>query len=490
MVAVHDKRRVVLDADGVAIRSEYDILNPSTRRRSASPMLRSEDRELHHSGRRQMTAEARDIYRNYSPAAWAIRKHLDYVSTFTFHSRTGDAAADKAVEANVAFWSRRENCDVAGRHPLNRLIRLFEAHRTVDGDCLVVWIADGRVQGIEGDRIRAPLASPASPALPVNIVHGVQVDGAGKNLAYAVHRRTGWGGYEFEQWVPDEWAYLHGYFTRLDQVRGVTPLSSALADFRDVYEAKEYALAKAKISQLFGLIFYREAADEMGLPEQPKEGDEEAEAEDRYDTEPGKGPFKLELDPGDRAEWLESKTPSTETLTLFDRTLEAALKSLDIPMSFYDGSRTNFFGSRAELNHYLASAEIKRADNRDLLGWATSRRLALDIRTGRLVLPGRMTAADLKGDWVHAGLPWWNPVQEVTASAAAIAAGLTSRTRVLKAQGEDFIEVADELASEKKALESRGLSSDVKAPNVSVSISEDRPASEPAKGGKQEHVYA
>jgi len=467
---IADKRRVVLGPDGLpAVRAGYDAVESSNRRRLAPTALKDEDRELLPQGRRALVATARDLRRNYSIAAWAIRKHLDYVSTFSFQSRTGDAGLDARIEGLMASWSRKENCDVAARHPLARLIRILEAHRVVDGDVFVLKLSDGRIQGIEGDRVRNPLGGLPAGLPAESLLHGVQVDAAGRAMAYAVSRRTGGTGFEFERMIRAGWCYHHGYFERLDQVRGVTPLSSALNDFRDTYEAKDYALAKMKISQLFGLVFFREAAEEMGIitPETPDAAG--AAGSDHYKVDFGKGPFKLDLDPGDRAEWLETKTPAAETLTFFQAMVEAALKSLDIPMSFYDGSRTNFFGSRAELNHYLASACIKRKDNQDLLGWLTAWRLGLWVDDGALELPAGVRLRDLRWEWVHAGLPWWNPQQEVNADIQAIAGALTSRQRRCKERGDDWYEILDELAAEQKALAERGLPTDVKPAHVLIS---------------------
>ena len=462
MVRISDNRRVLLGADGLpVIRAGYDAVTDNNRRKAASTILRSEDQELLPERRRAMVSTARDLRRNYAIAAWAIRKHLDYVSTFTFHAKTGDPALNRQIEAVIGEWSRRENFDVAGRHPLGRMIRILEAHRVVDGDVFVHKV-DGKVQGIEGDRVRTPYTGLPPDIAPERIIHGVHCDEAGRALGYCINKRTSGGGFEFEQLVPAARCYQHAYFERLDQVRGVTPLSSAMNDFRDTYEAKDYALAKMKISQLFGLIFFRKAADEMGnLEEQADAGAETGETADaekpHYSVNLGAGPFLMDLAPGDDAKCVETGSPATETQAFWLVMVEAALKSLDIPMSFYDESRTNFFGSRAALNHYLASAEIKRADNRALLAWLTEWKLAMAVEDGLLALPKGWVLADLATEWVHAGLPWWNPQQEVNANVQSVAGGLDSPQRICKERGVDVIDILDELKVFYAAAKERGV---------------------------------
>ena len=72
----------------------YDAVESKNRRQAPTGRLRSEDKELLPQQRRKLTSAARDIHRNFTIAAWAIRKHLDYVSTFSFQSGTGHAASE------------------------------------------------------------------------------------------------------------------------------------------------------------------------------------------------------------------------------------------------------------------------------------------------------------------------------------------------------------------------------------------------------------
>jgi len=134
----------------------YDAVESKNRRQAPTGRLRSEDKELLPHQRRKLTSASRDIHRNFTIAAWAIRKHLDYVSTFSFQSRTGSADLDGRIEDLMGWWSRPANCDVAARHSLPRLVRLAEERRMVDGDVFFLKLSDGRLQAIEGDRVQTP----------------------------------------------------------------------------------------------------------------------------------------------------------------------------------------------------------------------------------------------------------------------------------------------------------------------------------------------
>lgn len=449
---------------GAALFGQYDATISKNKRKAPDGILRSEDQELTPIQRRKLLSAARDMPRNFALAAWMIRKHLDYVSTFSFRSMTGSDRVDNKVEAFVREWSKAENFDAAHRHPLRRFVRLAEARRTVEGDLGILKIRDGRVQAIEGDRIRTPEGGVPGYAQVIPWIHGVQTNDAGKAIAYCVCKRQkssdqlgGGSSLLFERVVSAKNLIHHGYFDRFDQVRGISPLAPALNTLRDTYEGFDMALAKLKVSQMFGLVFYRDAAEAIGnvtdLAEEDDDGDSVSDGP-KYKVDMGSGPQALDLDPGDRAEILESKTPSTEFQSFTATMISVAMKALDIPYSFYAENFSNYSGSRQAMLQYEQSAAHKRADNRDLLDQLTMWRLKIAIEDGEL---RGVKEEDLNWDWIASGIPWIDPLNEVQADIAAVGSCLASRTRLLREQGMDFRDVARELAAENKYLTELGL---------------------------------
>ena len=320
-------------------RLSYDATADKGRRQSPTSRLMAEDKHLNVSGRKKLIGTTRDLYRNFAPAAWAIRKHLDYTSTFSFQARTGDDALNRRIEELVAWWSRPKNFDVSGRHSRQRFVRLMEQRRTVDGDMFMLKLASGHVQAIEGDRVRAP-----SHGAPRNMdrkqyVHGVKVNPVGRPLAYCICKRGQHSGFEYERVVPARHIEPHGFYDRFDQIRGVSPLAAAVNAFRDVYEGMDYALAKMKVSQLFALAFYRDAEEALGDVTGGDSGtDENEDGEDdgdksSYEVDFGRGPVQLDLDAGDRAELLESKSPSFRRLSRPDTVRYGPIRSGGVVVS-------------------------------------------------------------------------------------------------------------------------------------------------------------
>lgn len=456
------------NGNGDLRRSEYDVTKATHKRRSVAISTKSEDEELPAEKRAKLVSLGHDARRNMAIAAWAIRKHLDYVARFNFKGRMGDKAVDGPLEAFVARWSKKEAFDVARRHPRDRWLRLVEAARTLNGDIGILKLATKQVQSIEGDRIRN------YPALPVELwTHGVRCDVGGAAVEYAVgKRKKGGGGFEFERKISADNLILHGYFDRFDQVRGISPMAAALDPYRDVYEAGDLALAKMKAEQLFALAIFSDVAEEFAPEAETTDEDEAEESSDgAYKVDFGAGPQKLELRPGDKAEFLQSSSPSSNFQAFLQATIGIALKALDIPYSFYDEAHTNYSGARQALLMYEESAESKRQENRELLDALTTWRLGLAVLDGELELPAGVEFTDLKWEWVSTGIPWIDPLKEVNADTAARNSGFDSTVAICKRAGTDAYELAEEEAAYQEHRKQLGLPHSLVEPGA-VTINE------------------
>jgi capsid protein len=436
----------------------YDATEDRGRRQSPAIRSQSEDRILMPTMRAKLDSTAQDLHRNFAVAQWMIRRHLDYVATFTFHARTENDELNEQVQTLHANWSQADKCDAAGRHRFDKIVRLLELQAVLRGDCGLMKLADGRLQGIEGDRLRNPLGTPyADPTW----IHGVKVDAAGKAQDYALHRRLPYGSYELEREVPAENLILHGYFDRFDQIRGISPIVTALNPLRDTYEACDLALAKSKVEQLFALAFFRQANESAGVvSEEPSDDGETADSDKpKYGVDFGKGPVLLDLDPGDRAEFLQSSSPSANFQAFTQLVLMIAMKSLDLPFGFFDEAHTNFYSSRGAWLIYERACQEKRDALIAVLNQITAWRMKLWVIDGDLKLPRGMTLEDVAFEWVPGGMPFWDPSKEMRGNLQAISAGLDNPQRITKESGlGDFYDNCRQIAKAQKFARDLGLS--------------------------------
>lgn len=439
----------------------YDAVVNNGKRRMAAPILRSEDWELQPANRKQLVASQRDIGRNFAVARWLIERHLDYVTNFTFKFRSKKPALNTIVEHAVKKWSGRKNSDVAKRHGFKTQIRLAEASALTANDCLAIKLASKQVQWIEGDRIANPGIGLPPGINPLQLVHGVQVDDYTAAEAYCVCRRGPKGNawqaptvLQFQQMVSADDAVLHGFFDRFDQVRGISPLASALNSLQDVYEAKTYALGRMKVDQLFALAVYRGNSDAM--TERPVDQNGNPTGQDYTKLPFANGPVIADMDVGDRMEAVQSSQPSTQFQSFMEKALSFCLKALAIPYSFFDEAYTNYSGARQAMLQYEGAADKRRDDIRQLLDELTDWLLTLMVMDGELP-PEVLSPENYVWEWVSASMPWIDPLKEAQANIALIDANLESEIHVLKQQGRDFQDVIDERKSAKAMIQEAGL---------------------------------
>ena len=460
----------------LASRFGYDALEPRGRRKAVSSRVTREDWHTHGSKHRRLQETASDLCRNLSLASWMVRRHLDYVAQFEFHGRNEDESINQALESLMAEDGRPSRADASGRFSREKLFRLAESRRVLDGDTLLIKLNNGRLQGIQADLIQNP-----DQQVLGTWVNGVKINSVGRPIAYGVHRRTDNARTQYARNINAINAIHYGFFERYasDQVRGVSPLVSALNPLRDVYENFTYALAKAKVSQLFALSFYRDSQDSAGYVEEDEtrgHGDvdgDHVEEPTGYKVDFGSGPVLLDMEPGDRAEFLESRQPSSEFQDFTQLVIQVALKALDIPFSFYDESHTNFFGSRAAWLHYERSCKDKRDDQIEMRTNYTRWKITQWIRDGRLALPSSMQIRDVRFEWVPRGMPWWDPAKEINGNVQAIKAGLDNPQRVCRATGTDVFDNIDQIAKVKAYAEEKGVSLDYAMQAEPVVMQED-----------------
>lgn len=423
----------------------YEAVNATRARRSASGSIRSEDKILDQSRRTILSSNAMDLHRNAVLFAWAIRRHLDYTTLFDFQPLTGDDSLDADLRALMERDSRPDVCDIGGRHSWNKLRRLAEIRKTLDGDCGLLQLRNGALQGIESHMIRNPTMERRDAD---QWVLGCKLDRGRRARAYCI-KDIDHHGTASERIVPASQLMLLAAFEgRFDQVRGISPIAGALNEFRDIYEIKDLMQQKVKLEQIFGVAFMRNRDSEDLGAEFGSDGDTTTEDETSpSDTGPppsydcGQGVKGFDLDTDEDLKIIESSNPSGNTQDFLRLAISVAIKALDLPFNFFDEAHTNFFGSRAAWIQYERAAHARREDQLELHRRYTIwriRRWLLPMEfggTGELVLPASMTLDQIRWKWVPRGIPWWNPQEELTVDLMAVAAGLKTFQTVCDERG-------------------------------------------------------
>lgn len=453
-------QRLATIARNVTARSlGYHVVDAARNRRQiAAPNLKTEDQTLQKRAREALIETARDANRNFALAAWCVRKHLDFICTHHFHCRNADRVLRDDIEAFVGERMKAENFDARRRHPMDRWIRIMEARAVLDGDVFGIRLRDGTLQAVEGIYCQSPRRNLKGYSRD-RWAQGAYLDEAGASTAFCF--RTNKANTEHgDEVIPAAKLFQHGYFDRFDQARGIGLVTPGLATAVDLYETLDYAVAKAKVAQLFALSIYRTgetapatltttraAGDPTHTPESPQT---------QRQIDFGHGPVFLDLEPGERAEFLSTQSPGIDEHFL--RTLcILTLSALDLPYCWLDASDANFFGNRGALILYLQSAKQKRNAILRIRDEWTDWQLERAFADGDLLRPREA----VKYTWQAAGVPFWNPAQEVNAHLAAIDGVLNTRRRVVaETLGADWDDLLEEAEYEHTQLRERGLLKD------------------------------
>lgn len=458
-----------------ATQFDYDAVKTTNRRRKPTERLRAEHVILPDSKRKKLLSTVQDQIRNASTAAWMVRRHLDYVSKFKFQFRTGDEQLDNLVNRIFKWHAQPKNFDVAERFGREEMFRMFELEKVASGDAAMIKTSDGKLQAIESDLIAYPSGGtiPQDLAADVDRDTGVVMDASkpGRIAYYCICNRGKEGiAVNFDHLEDAANVIFDAYYTRFSsQVRGVSPLSTAINSIQDVYEGVDFNLAKAKVHALFGIALMRdysgastdqEEVYEFGGASGIKQGLTES-ATNAPATDAGTKQIEaslqemkpnemlmVDMDTKGRIDTIESKTPSAEFKDFTEFVIRLSMLALDIPYSAFDSRSSSFSSMIADQNMYEVSCKWKREKNQWKRHEYSDWLLETIWNNPQSEWPLRQVAQsagivrirelqDLV-EWVPAGFPWLQKLQEVQGDIKAISVGLDNPIDACKRRGGDF----------------------------------------------------
>lgn len=434
----------------------------------ASPI--SADQEVYNDFLR-LRSRAREMRRNHP----LIRKYLKLLGNnvigptgFKLRARVRNndgklaEAINKKIQAAWFKWGKDVSVD--GKFTLTGLQQFLIKSVATDGEVCV-----RKIRNYKGNAFRFALQviDPdlldhmffRSPGKGENEIRlGIEIDLYGRPVAYwfwdrhptdlinisARHRIR----------VPADEIYHFFLPERSMQSRGITWLNSVMmpAKMLDGYVEAEVIAARIGASKM-GFLQQENAADS----EPPVADQENPRA--KLEMEASPGTFE-ELPPGYTFKEWNPEHPAVA----FPNFLKAIQRWISAGL----GVGYNTLADDLEGVNYssIRSAMLVERDE-----WRTLQGLWIDQflyplycewlefaeLSGQLVLDARNWDAFLEVTMVPRGWQWVDPLKDVNASVAEIDNGLNSRSRVCAEQGDDFEEIAEELAEEQDIIDELGL---------------------------------
>lgn len=414
-----------------------------------------EDRALGTYYRETLRLEVRDLWRNSEIARSLINRIVDYVVWLGIwpQAQTSDEAWNAEAEL---FWGEKYSlgCDYRERPGVDMITiqKQILRHRFLDGDGALVLMEDGRIQPIEGERIRTP----SKTAKTETVVDGIKLDSAGRYAGIYVCPRDANGNVD----VSKSDFVAKGdvlYFCdpgRFDQVRGITDLAPCVNKLRDYDDTDQYVLNKIKADAQN--LYNREVANGFST-DIPRRGYALTDSNSKDKTKVIKTEFGQIWTDG-KLEAIESKTPNQQYVGYMTHEIQTISAVTGLPWDFllmlFDG---NFASKRMALKQAMHTflgyhSWICRTILTPLYHWRMAKAMARGevSQAPTMKLPNGLVVSQWSlHEWSMPSMEWIDPQAEIAAEKEQYKLGTTSLRRLLKKQGGiDYKDVLKEKAQE------------------------------------------
>lgn len=375
-------------------------------------------------------------------------------------SRAATDTGREAIESAWSDWCRAEYCDVGGRSSFVDVLRQAVASVIVHGEALI-RIYRGPGFGPYG--VQLQVLDPGRLDPEVNrelrdgavIAEGIERDRHGRPVAYHLRKRTNdlapVGVIQTRDVERVEAADVIHWFRRdePEQTRGIPWAAPVASLIRHLDKYREAAVVAA-----------RTGAASMGFLE--SEDGDEADGELPVEIDPGS---MIQLPPGFKFSAFDPGYPDGE----FGEFVRATLRGIAAGLGV---SYATLAGDLSDVNY--SSIRQGALDERDT--WRTHQdRLIAEVV--QPVFDAWLEAALLAGaikangtpfklgsrsllepvTWTPRRWQWVDPVKETAANVSAIQAGLKSPSEVVREQGRDLTEVAEEIKRDLAILREAGV---------------------------------
>ena len=362
---------------------------------------------------------------------------------------TGDAEADRRIEAAFAHWARS-----AG---LAAKLRTMRMARAESGEAFALLARNPKlaspvqldVRLIEADQV----ATPDLPAGEPRAIDGIVFDAFGNPVEYHVLRQhpgdLRWlSSFEYDR-IPA--AVMVHYFRadRPGQSRGIPDITPALPLFAQLRRYTLAVLAAAETAAEFAAVLQSEA---------PADGAMEVEPMDVIELEQR---MLLTMPGGWKMAQMKAEQPSTTYAEFKREILSEIARCLHMPFNIAAGNSSGYNYASGRLDHqtYFKSIRIEQAHlervvlDRILDAWLDEAVLV----EGMLPQSMRVRGPAPRHMWFWDGFEHVDPLKEASAETARLANGTTTLAAQYAAQGRDWEEELRQIARERELMESLGI---------------------------------
>ncbi len=423
--------------------------------------------------REKTRLECHDLYRNNEVVRGAVNRFRDYSVWLGIcpQATTSDKSINKIYEnwwnqvySPTCDYRQRQGTDMVTFQGLNII------HRCIDGDLGYVFMKNGQLMPIEGERIRTPSKLQSDS----RIVEGVKSTKGGILTGFYACKRTKAGTVDlanFDFLKKDNFRHLVKP-TRIDQIRGIPDLAPCVNKLRDYDETDQYVLNKVK-SDAQNLYNRKNqsggARNDMPRGSYTKTDSDSKDKQRVMRTEWGNVWQDGEL------EAIGSKTPNSEYVSYLKHELQMIAACLGIPyeylmLIFVEGSFSAQKAAMLHAQHTFKDWHKWVIDSflQPVWNW----RIAKAIKNRELPkapVDDKGVSEWFKVKWSLPHYGWVDPEKQAKADKERFNQGSTSMTSIIRNQGGDRDDTFDEKADDIDAAILRAEKLNEEHPGANVS---------------------
>jgi lambda family phage portal protein len=367
------------------------------------------------------------------------------------------------------WWEWSEDpyqVDIAGKHDFRKFTSLALRHWLVDGDSVFLALEGGRLQHIEGHRIRTPNRTKK------NVFCGILRDQYGRPLECWVTKKDDMYNRYGSLLVDDVECYpfldkegnlqvFHVYdATRSSQTRGVSAFAPVFDVTLMVGDVRFATLVQAQAVSSYVLIRTRMLEGvplDASRPNSETSQNEDGSTLSLESIGPG---MIFEGAPGETLNGFSPNIPNPEHIPYIKSLLQQISINLGVPMCvvLLDGSETNFSGFRgaidqAKIGWRQNQETLMRTFLRPVYRWKVREFIRKSPFLRDLLKSGTLTESKLLNHyWKRPRMPYIEPQKDANTDKIRLENNLTSPRRVFGERGEDFDDVAKEIIEDKARI--------------------------------------
>lgn len=428
---------------------------------------------------------SRDLYMGVPLATGALKTYRTNVVGMGLHLKSQidsdflrmdeeqARALETKIEREFALWADSTACDLERLDNFCELQQLAFLNWLMSGDVLVMLPTtkranmpyDLRVRLIEADRLSNPW-----DCISPNIVGGVEVNDSGEVVAYHISTHhplslrpseVKWQRVEAYGRQTGRRNVLHIMNReRIGQRRGVPLLAPVIEALKQLGRYTNAELVAAVVSGYFTIFIEKDKVSEDMAMGQAVPEEEQVDRDDENSLELMQGGI-LDLQEGEHANPTNPGRPNPvfeNFVSAICRQIGAALEiPYEVLMKTFNSS---YSASRASLLEFWKAVKMYRAWLvTDFCQPIFEEWLTEAVAKGRIAAPGFFTdplvrKAYCKAEWSGPAQGLLNPVQEVSAAAARVENGFSTREReAAEMNGSDFWQNARQRKQENKVME-------------------------------------